>query len=135
MLVATDVAARGIDVSNVSHAIHFDLPGEVESYTHRSGRTGRAGKTGISLSIIGVRDVFKVRNLERQLKVHFSYVKVPDGAEICERQLLTTIGKIKSVKVDEDAISRYMDAVELDLADLTREDLINAWSPWSSTAS
>lgn len=124
MLVATDVAARGIDVSNVSHVIHFDLPGEVESYTHRSGRTGRAGKTGISLSIIGVRDVFKVRNLERQLKVHFSYVKVPDGAEICERQLLTMIGKIKSVKVDEDAISRYMDAVELDLADLTREDLI-----------
>lgn len=124
MLIATDVAARGIDVSNVSHVIHFDLPGEVESYTHRSGRTGRAGKTGISLSIIGVRDVFKVRNLERQLKVHFAYVKVPDGAEICERQLLTLIGKIKGVKVDEEAIARFMDAVELDLADLTREDLI-----------
>ena len=82
MLIATDVAARGIDVSNVSHVIHFDLPGEVESYTHRSGRTGRAGKTGISLSIIGSRDVFKVQNLERQLKVHFTYVRVPDGAEI-----------------------------------------------------
>ncbi len=124
MLIATDVAARGIDVSNVSHVFHFDLPGEVESYTHRSGRTGRAGKSGISLSIIGSRDVFKVRNLERQLKVHFAYARVPDGAEICERQLLTLIGKIKNVKVDEPGIARFMDAVELDLADLSREDLI-----------
>ncbi len=124
MLIATDVAARGIDVSNVSHVIHFDLPGEVESYTHRSGRTGRAGKSGISLSIIGSRDVFKIRNLERQLKVHFTYTRVPDGAEICERQLLTLIGKIKNVKVDEAGIARFLDAVELDLADLSREDLI-----------
>jgi ATP-dependent RNA helicase DeaD len=124
MLIATDVAARGIDVSNVSHVVHFDLPGEVESYTHRSGRTGRAGKTGISLSIIGSRDVFKVRNIERQLKVHFTYVRVPDGAEICERQLLTLIGKIKGVKIDEEAISRFMDAVELDLAEISREELI-----------
>jgi ATP-dependent RNA helicase DeaD len=124
LLIATDVAARGIDVSNVSHVIHFDLPGEVESYTHRSGRTGRAGKTGISLSIIGVRDVYKVRSLERQLKAHFSYVKVPDSAEILERQLLTLIAKIKAVNVDEEAIARFLDAVELDLADLSREDLI-----------
>jgi ATP-dependent RNA helicase DeaD len=124
LLIATDVAARGIDVSNVSHVIHFDLPGEPESYTHRSGRTGRAGKTGISLSIIGSRDVFKVRSLERQLKVRFSYVRVPDGAEICERQLLTLVGRIKEVKVDEEGISRFLDAVELDLAALSREDLI-----------
>ncbi|MGV9011044.1 MAG: DEAD/DEAH box helicase [Flavobacteriales bacterium] len=124
MLIATDVAARGIDVSNVSHVIHFDLPGEPESYTHRSGRTGRAGKSGVSLSIIGSRDINKIRGLERTLKVHFTYVRVPDGAEICERQLLTLIGKIKSVKVDEATISPFLDAVELDLADLTREDLI-----------
>lgn len=124
LLIATDVAARGIDVSNVSHVIHFDLPGEPESYTHRSGRTGRAGKTGISLSIIGSRDVFKVRSLERQLKVRFSYVRVPDGAEICERQLLALVRRIKEVKVDEEGISRFLDAVELDLAGLSREDLI-----------
>ena len=124
LLIATDVAARGIDVSNVSHVIHFDLPGETESYTHRSGRTGRAGKTGISLSIIGSRDVFKVRGLERQLKVRFSYVRVPDAAEICERQLLALVGRIKAVQVDEEGISRFLDAVELDLAGLTREDLI-----------
>ncbi len=124
MLIATDVAARGIDVSNVSHVIHFDLPGEVESYTHRSGRTGRAGKTGISLSIIGSKDVHKVRNLERQLKTHFAFTRVPGGAEICERQLLTLIHKIKEVEVDEEGIARFMDAVQLDLANFDRDELI-----------
>ena len=124
MLIATDVAARGIDVSNVSHVIHFDLPGEVESYTHRSGRTGRAGKTGISLSIIGSKDVHKIRNLERQLKTHFAFTRVPGGAEICERQLLTLIHKIKEVEVDEDGIARFMDAVQLDLAGFDRDELI-----------
>ena len=124
LLIATDVAARGIDVSNVSHVIHFDLPGEVESYTHRSGRTGRAGKTGISLSIIGSKDVHKVRNLERQLKTHFAFTRVPGGAEICERQLLTLIQKIKEVEVDEEGIERFMDAVQLDLAGFDRDELI-----------
>ncbi|HRP82624.1 MAG TPA: DEAD/DEAH box helicase [Flavobacteriales bacterium] len=124
LLVATDVAARGIDVSNISHVVHFDLPGEVESYTHRSGRTGRAGKSGISLSIIGVRDLYKVRSLEQRLKVHFAYVKVPDGAEIMERQLLTFIGRIKEVQVDHDAVGRFLNEVALDLADLSREELI-----------
>ena len=124
LLVATDVAARGIDVSNITHVVHFDLPGEVESYTHRSGRTGRAGKTGISLSIIGVRDVQKVRSLEHRLKVHFAYVKVPDGPEIVERQLLTFIGRIKNAPVDPETMGRYLAAVELDLADLSREELV-----------
>jgi ATP-dependent RNA helicase DeaD len=124
LLIATDVAARGIDVSDVSHVIHFDLPGEVESYTHRSGRTGRAGKAGISLSIVGSKDVFKVRNLERQLKAHFTYTRVPGGAEICERQLLTLIHKIKDVEVDEEGIARFMEAVDLDLAAFDREALI-----------
>ncbi|MCC6841121.1 MAG: DEAD/DEAH box helicase [Flavobacteriales bacterium] len=124
LLIATDVAARGIDVSNVSHVVHFDLPGELESYTHRSGRTGRAGKTGISLSIIGSRDIAKIRGLERQLKVRFGYVRVPDGAEICERQLLAMVRRIKEVKVDQEGIGRFLDAVQLDLADLSREELI-----------
>lgn len=124
LLIATDVAARGIDVSNVSHVVHFDLPGETESYTHRSGRTGRAGKTGISLSIIGSRDLFKIRSLERQLKVRFSYVRVPDGTEIMERQLLALVDRIKNVEVDEAAIGGLMSAVALDLAGLDREELI-----------
>ena len=124
MLIATDVAARGIDVSNVTHVIHFDLPGEVESYTHRSGRTGRAGKTGISLSIIGSKDVYKIRNLENRLKSHFTFVRVPGGADICERQLLTLIHKIKDVEVDEEGISRFMDVVRTDLKAFDREELI-----------
>lgn len=124
LLIATDVAARGIDVSNISHVVHFDLPGEIESYTHRSGRTGRAGKTGISLSIIGSRDIAKIRGLERQLKVRFGYVRVPDGAEICERQLLAMVRRIKEVKLDQEGIGRFLDAVQLDLADLSREALI-----------
>jgi ATP-dependent RNA helicase DeaD len=124
LLIATDVAARGIDVSDVSHVIHYDLPGEVESYTHRSGRTARAGKSGISLSIIGVRDLHKVRSLESRLKVRFNYVKVPDGAEILERQLLAFIEKLKGAQVDEAAIRPFADAVMLDLADLSREDLV-----------
>ena len=124
LLVATDVAARGIDVSDVTHVIHFDLPGDVESYTHRSGRTGRAGKTGISLSIIGSKDVYKIRDLERQLRTHFVFTRVPGGSEICERQLLTLIQRIKEVEVDEEGIERFMDAVHLDLAGLDREELI-----------
>ncbi|HMN04348.1 MAG TPA: DEAD/DEAH box helicase [Flavobacteriales bacterium] len=124
LLIATDVAARGIDVSDVSHVIHFDLPGEIESYTHRSGRTGRAGKTGISLSIIGMRDLHKVRTLEQKLKVHFAYVKVPDGSEILERQLLAFVGKIKEAPVDEEAIAPLAEAVRLDLEGIDREELI-----------
>ena len=124
LLVATDVAARGIDVSDVTHVIHFDLPGDVESYTHRSGRTGRACKTGISLSIIGSKDVYKIRDLERQLRTHFVFTRVPGGSEICERQLLTLIQRIKEVEVDEEGIERFMDAVHLDLAGLDREELI-----------
>ncbi len=123
LLVATDVAARGIDVSNVSHVIHYDLPGEPESYTHRSGRTGRAGKSGVSLSIIGVRDVYKVHNLERRLKVHFTYVKVPDGNEVMERQLLAYVGKIRQTEPHE-ALHHFMDALMLDLEGLTREELM-----------
>jgi ATP-dependent RNA helicase DeaD len=119
LLIATDVAARGIDVSNVTHVIHFDLPGEAESYTHRSGRTGRAGKTGISLSIIGskrrAQDPQPGTAAEDALHLH----RVPGGAEICERQLLTLIQRSRSVEVDETRHRRFMDAVQLDLAGLT----------------
>ncbi len=124
LLIATDVAARGIDVNDVTHVIHFDLPGEVESYTHRSGRTGRAGRTGISLSIVGPKEVYRIRSLENRLKTHFTYVRVPGGAEICERQLLTLIHRIKDVEVDEEGIARFMDVVEQDLAHLDREQLV-----------
>lgn len=124
LLIATDVAARGIDVSDVTHVIHYGLPVDSESYTHRSGRTGRAGKAGVSLSIIGGKDVHIIRDLERRLKTHFTFVRVPGGAEICEVQLLSLIRRIKDVEVDEEGIERFMDAVHLDLQDLSREELI-----------
>jgi ATP-dependent RNA helicase DeaD len=101
LLIATDVAARGIDVKDVTHVFHFDLPGEAENYTHRSGRTGRAVAAGISLSIIGVRDVNKIRQLERALKTHFTYVRVPGGAEIGKQQVMAYMKRLKSVEVDE----------------------------------
>ena len=105
LLIATDVAARGIDVNDVTHVIHFDLPNEAESYTHRSGRTARAGRSGISLSIIGVRERRKVQQLERMLKTHFTYVRVPGGGDIGKAQVVAYMKKLQDVEVDHDALA------------------------------
>lgn len=125
MLIATDVAARGIDVQDVTHVIHFDLPGEAENYTHRSGRTGRAGRKGISLSIIGVRDVNKVRHLERSLKTHFTYVRVPGGAEIGKQQVMAYMKKLKSVEVDNEGLSELLSEARVELDAFSKEELID----------
>ena len=124
LLIATDVAARGIDVNDVTHVIHYDLPGEPESYTHRSGRTARAGRTGISLSILGVRDVSKVRMLERTLKTHFTYVRVPGGGDIGKAQLMSFLHKLKSADVEHEALADLLPIAQEELKDLTKEDLI-----------
>ncbi|MBK9762461.1 MAG: DEAD/DEAH box helicase [Flavobacteriales bacterium] len=125
LLIATDVAARGIDVRDVTHVIHFDLPGEAENYTHRSGRTGRAGSSGISLSIIGVRDVNKVRQLERVLKTHFTFVRVPGGAEIGKQQVVAYMKKLKSVEVDEEGLSELLSEARAELDAFSKEELID----------
>jgi ATP-dependent RNA helicase DeaD len=124
LLIATDVAARGIDVSNVTHVIHYDLPGESESYTHRSGRTARAGKTGISLSIIGVREVNKVRQLERMLKTHFTYVRVPGGGDIGKAQLVAYLHKLTNVEIDHDALAELLPIAQEELSRFSKEELI-----------
>ncbi len=124
LLIATDVAARGIDVSDVTHVIHFDLPGEAESYTHRSGRTARAGRSGISLSIIGVREVNKVRQLERMLKTHFTYVRVPGGGDIGKAQVVAYMHKLKNVEVDHLALASILPTAHEELAAFTKEELI-----------
>ncbi|MBK9536455.1 MAG: DEAD/DEAH box helicase [Flavobacteriales bacterium] len=124
MLIATDVAARGIDVQDVTHVIHFDLPGEAENYTHRSGRTGRAGRKGISLSIIGVRDVNKVRHLERSLKTHFTYVRIPGGAEIGKQQVMSYMKKLKDVEVDHEGLSELISEARVELDAFSKEELI-----------
>jgi len=124
LLIATDVAARGIDVSDVTHVIHFDLPGEAESYTHRSGRTARAGRTGISLSIIGLRDVGKIRQLERALKTHFTYVRVPGGGDIGKAQVVAYMHKLKGVEVDHDALASILPTAHQELSAFSKEELI-----------
>lgn len=124
MLVATDVAARGIDVDSVTHVINYDLPDEIENYTHRSGRTARAGKKGISISIITNRDVGKIRAIERIIKQQFTQAKVPTGIEACETQLLSLVKKVKAVEIDETAIEAYMPKVLEELDGLSKEDII-----------
>ncbi|MGQ0827613.1 MAG: DEAD/DEAH box helicase [Bacteroidota bacterium] len=124
MLVATDVAARGIDVNDVTHVINYNLPDEIENYTHRSGRTARAGKTGVSIAIINMKEVGKIRIIERIIKKKFTQGAVPTGFEACEKQLFSLVKKIHDVEVNESAIEAYMPKIYDELKDLSREDII-----------
>jgi len=124
MLVATDVAARGIDVNDVTHVINYNLPDEIESYTHRSGRTARAGKTGVSIAIIHSKELHKIREIEKIIKRKFAQAQIPTGFEVCEQQLLALVKKIHNVDVDEKSIERYLPQVFQELAELSREDII-----------
>jgi ATP-dependent RNA helicase DeaD len=110
-LVATDVAARGIDVSNVSHVINYQLPDDIEAYTHRSGRTGRAGNEGHSFCIITPRERYRVRQIEKIINKKFTEGKLPSGDEVCEKQLFSIIHKIQNVELDNEAVNKYMDKV------------------------
>ncbi|MEP7169713.1 MAG: DEAD/DEAH box helicase, partial [Bacteroidota bacterium] len=124
LLIATDVAARGIDVNDVTHVINYNLPDELESYTHRSGRTARAGKSGISICIINTKEVFKIKQIEKMLNKKFTFSKIPTGVEICEKQLLGLIKKIHDVEVDEKGIEKYLPSIVEELNDLDKEELI-----------
>ncbi len=124
LLIATDVAARGIDVSNVTHVIHYNLPDEIGNYTHRSGRTARAGKSGISLAIINVREVGRIRQIEQKINSKFHVQRVPTAVEVCEQQLLKLIKKIHGVQVNEAGIAKYLPVIFDELHDLSREELI-----------
>ncbi|MDP4278901.1 MAG: DEAD/DEAH box helicase, partial [Bacteroidota bacterium] len=124
LLVATDVAARGLDVPDLTHIINYSLPDDIESYTHRSGRTGRAGKTGISISIVHVKEKGKIRQIERMINKTFVAANMPTGAEICEKQVFSFIDKIEKVKVDEAEIESLLPSVYRKLEWLEKEDLI-----------
>ena len=123
MLVATDVAARGIDVDDVTHVINYQLPDDVETYTHRSGRTGRAGKTGTSIVIITKSERRKIAQIERIMKTKFEEKAIPTGEEICEVQLFHLVEKVKDVKVDAE-IEKYLPKIEEELGNLSKEELI-----------
>lgn len=124
MLVATDVAARGLDVTDLTHIINYNLPDDLESYTHRSGRTGRAGKTGISVVLVHIREKFKLAKIEKIINRKFEYRKVPTGAEVCEAQLIGLIGRVKDVEVDHARIGKYLPKIEELLEGMSRDQLI-----------
>lgn len=123
MLVATDVAARGIDVDNVTHVVNYQLPDEIETYNHRSGRTGRAGKLGTSIVIVTKSELRKISSIERIIKQKFEEKSIPSGIEICEIQLLHLANKIKDTEVDHE-IDNYLPAINNVLEDLSKEELI-----------
>ena len=124
LLVATDVAARGLDVDDLTHVINYGLPDDTESYTHRSGRTGRAGKTGTSIAIINLREKGKMREIERMIGKKFIAGEMPTGKQICEKQLLKVIDELEKVKVNEDEIADFMPDIYRKLDWLSKEDLI-----------
>jgi ATP-dependent RNA helicase DeaD len=123
MLVATDVAARGIDVDDITHVINYQLPDEPEIYTHRSGRTGRAGKTGISMVIVSKSEVRKIKSIERIINQKFELKEIPDGMEICEVQLMSLANKIHNTEINHE-IDKYLDSINELFADTTKDELI-----------
>ncbi|MCK6618535.1 MAG: DEAD/DEAH box helicase [Cyclobacteriaceae bacterium] len=128
ILVATDVAARGIDVESISHVIHMNLPDEMEFYTHRSGRTARAGKKGISIALITPKELGKIRQLEKRLKSPFSQIPIPTGPEVCQKQLLALMRKVHEVKINEKEIESFLPAVYEELKDLSKNELIKRFA-------
>lgn len=124
LLIATDVAARGLDVDDITHVINFGLPDDFEVYTHRSGRTGRVGKTGTSISIIHVKEKGKVAQIEKLINKKFESRQVPKGDEICEKQLFNFVDRIEKVKVNEEEILRLLPSIFKKLDWLEKEDII-----------
>ncbi len=124
ILVATDVAARGLDVTDLTHVINYNLPDDLGSYTHRSGRTGRAGKNGISAVIVNMREKGKVRRIEKMINKKFEYRDTPSGREICEAQLFSLIERMKNVEVDHKQIDKYLPAIIESLKDMDGDEII-----------
>ncbi len=124
ILVATDVAARGLDVSDLTHVINYNLPDEISSYTHRSGRTGRAGRTGVSIAIVSSKERYRIKSIERKIQKKFKQCQVPSGTEICKKQMLNLMDEVTNVKVDYQQIEPLYQEIEEKLQHLEREDLI-----------
>ncbi|KAA6302113.1 MAG: ATP-dependent RNA helicase DeaD [Candidatus Ordinivivax streblomastigis] len=124
LLVATDVAARGLDVDDLTHVINYGLPDDVESYTHRSGRTGRAGKTGTSVAIIHLKEKSKIKAIEKNISKTFEQGAIPSGKQICEKQLFSFIDKLEKVSVNEEEIQDLLPSIYRKLDWLDKEDII-----------
>jgi len=124
ILVATDVAARGIDVDDLSHVINYNLPDEPDNYIHRSGRTGRAGKTGTCISIVNLKEKSRIRQLEKQVGKEFNQSKIPSGAQVCEKQLYYLINRMENVEVNDEEIMPFLPVIFKKLQWLSSEELI-----------
>lgn len=124
LLVATDVAARGIDVDSLTHVINYNLPDESETYTHRSGRTGRAGKTGISIVLVNSKEKPKIKSIENLIKKKFEKKLIPEGSEICKVQLFNLIDKIEQTETADEDIEQFLPEIFERFKSITREDLI-----------
>ncbi|MBP6230865.1 MAG: DEAD/DEAH box helicase [Paludibacteraceae bacterium] len=125
ILVATDVAARGLDVNNLTHVINYDLPDDKETYTHRSGRTGRVNKSGISIAIVTPREKSSLSTIERAINRKFKQELIPTGAEACQKQLFHLIQRMRDVEVNEDLSENYLGEIFETLQDMTKEEVIS----------
>ncbi|HEY4195325.1 MAG TPA: DEAD/DEAH box helicase, partial [Mucilaginibacter sp.] len=128
LLIATDVAARGIDVNDVTHVINYSLPDEIENYTHRSGRTARAGKTGVSISIINGKELGKIRQIEKTLGKRFVKAEIPTGFDVCEKQLFAIVHKVHNVQVNEQQIEQYLPRIMDEFKELSKEEIIKRFA-------
>lgn len=124
ILVATDVAARGLDVHDISHVIHYNLPDDIENYTHRSGRTARAGKAGKSLILINTREVSRIRQTEKLLSASIEYRRIPEAEDICEKQMYALMDRVVKTPIDDAAIDRYWPVFYDKLKDLPTEEIV-----------
>jgi len=124
ILVATDVAARGLDVNDLTHVINYNLPDDISGYTHRSGRTGRAGRTGTSIALVHMKERYKIRQIEKRIKRKFKQCRIPTGEEICSQQLLSFIETVTSVEVDHARIEPLLEETREKLASFDRDELI-----------
>ncbi|WP_332734474.1 DEAD/DEAH box helicase [Flavihumibacter sp.] len=124
LLIATDVAARGIDVQGITHVINFELPDDMEVYTHRSGRTGRAGKTGVCMSIIHSRETFRLRQIERLIQAPFHKMEIPTGKDVCRKQFFYFMDKLLQTDISHGNYETYVPMLEEKFADISKEDIL-----------
>lgn len=124
LLIATDVAARGIDVSGITHVINYELPDDVEVYTHRSGRTGRAGKTGICMSIVHAREVGRIRQIERMVQVPFHKLEIPSGKDVCRKQFFYFMDKLLQTDISHGDYEAYLPMLQEKFADVTKDEVL-----------
>jgi len=124
ILVATDVAARGLDVNDLTHVINYNLPDDAASYTHRSGRTGRAGRTGISVALVLAKERYKIRQIEKNIKKKFKQCRIPTGREVCKNQLVSLVDVVTKVEVDHEQTDPLYTEIAEKFAHLDREELI-----------